>query len=234
MKWIKLIIFILISSLLAGLSFKFVWAGISDLISATVKISICGNGIIEGGEDCEGEDLGGATCESLGYGPGILACDIACTFDTSGCSPAPTATPTPTPTPTPTLTPTPTPTLTPTPTSAASAAEAPAATNTPGPAATSTPAPAATATPVPTPAIPAVVAVFDIDGSGKIEIAEVFAVVKTWVEEWKEALLEEVKVVQEGWVGVTPAPREIKKCDLNRDRRCNLVDLSILLYYIGR
>jgi len=30
------------------------------------------------------------------------------------------------------------------------------------------------------------------------------------------------------------AALEVKKCDLNRDRRCNLVDLSILLYYIGR
>jgi hypothetical protein len=219
MKWKILAIFVLISCLLLMPSFKFVWAEITDLINATVKISICGNGIIEGGEDCEGEDLGGATCESLGYGPGTLSCDIACTFDTSGCSPAPTSTPTPTPTLTPT--PTPTPTSTPTPTAVAGAAEAPAATSTPAPPATSTPTP--TVTPVPTPAIPAVVAIFDADRSGRIEITEVFEAVKGWVEEWRKALLAEVT-----------ASSEIRKCDLNRDKTCNLVDLSILLYYIGR
>ena len=227
MKWKILIVFILISCLLLIPGFKIVWAGISDLISATVKISICGNGIIEGGEDCEGEDLNSQTCETLGFGPGTLTCDIACSFDTSGCSPLPTPTPTPTSTPTPTPTSTPTPTLTPTPTSAVTPTSAPAPTNTPEPVATSTPAPAATVTPVPTPAIPAVVAAFDIDGSGRIEIAEVFAAVKIWVEEWKRALIEEISPE------ALPT-REIKKCDLNRDRRCNLVDLSILLYYVGR
>jgi len=97
-----------------------------------------------------------------------------------------------------------------------------APTVTPGPTATSTPGPAATSTtaptPTPTPALPILVSIFDIDNSGKIEIAEVFTAVKSWVEEWKETL-----------IGKRP-----KKCDVNQDGRCNLVDLSVLLYYIGR
>ena len=46
----------------------------------------CGNGRVEGEEACDGEDLGGATCESLSMGIGDLACAADCTMDVSGCS----------------------------------------------------------------------------------------------------------------------------------------------------
>ncbi len=46
----------------------------------------CGNGAQEEGEACDGEDLTGQTCESLGYDAGTLACTAACAFDRSGCS----------------------------------------------------------------------------------------------------------------------------------------------------
>ena len=71
------------------------------------------------------------------------------------------------------------------------------------------------------------VAVFDTDGDGKIEVTEVFTVVKTWVEEWRSALVEEISPE-------TLATKKTKNCDLNHDKVCNLIDLSILLYYIGR
>ena len=45
----------------------------------------CGNGVMEGEESCDGTDLGGATCESLGRYGGDLACFSECTFDFSGC-----------------------------------------------------------------------------------------------------------------------------------------------------
>ena len=45
----------------------------------------CGNGAIEAGEDCEGTDLNGASCVSVGFAGGALGCH-ECTFDTSGCS----------------------------------------------------------------------------------------------------------------------------------------------------
>lgn len=44
----------------------------------------CGNGAIDT-ESCDGADLGGQTCASLGLGSGTLACDAACGFDTSSC-----------------------------------------------------------------------------------------------------------------------------------------------------
>jgi hypothetical protein len=48
--------------------------------------STCGNGVRDGNEQCDGSDLGGATCASLGYTlDGTLACTAGCGYDTSGC-----------------------------------------------------------------------------------------------------------------------------------------------------
>ncbi len=54
---------------------------------------VCGNGVREGSEACDGADLGGATCASLGLGSGTLACTGQCAYNTSGCSGAPDTTP---------------------------------------------------------------------------------------------------------------------------------------------
>jgi subtilisin-like proprotein convertase family protein len=46
----------------------------------------CGNGTIDPGEDCDGDELGSATCASVGAGnEGELACTDDCEFDTSDC-----------------------------------------------------------------------------------------------------------------------------------------------------
>lgn len=46
----------------------------------------CGDGIVSPGEQCDGADLQGFNCESMGLGTGTLACDpVMCTFDTSMC-----------------------------------------------------------------------------------------------------------------------------------------------------
>ena len=60
-------------------------AQVSDYIQADVKISICGNHLSEGGEECDNEDLSGEDCISFGFDGGELACDFACDFDTSNC-----------------------------------------------------------------------------------------------------------------------------------------------------
>ena len=46
----------------------------------------CGDGELNISEECEGTSLGDATCESLGFTGGELACTADCTFDTSGCT----------------------------------------------------------------------------------------------------------------------------------------------------
>jgi len=47
----------------------------------------CGDGILQGGEACDGANLNGQSCQSLGYTGGVLGCSAGCTFDTSGCAP---------------------------------------------------------------------------------------------------------------------------------------------------
>ncbi|MBU1244535.1 LamG domain-containing protein [Myxococcota bacterium] len=47
----------------------------------------CGNGVLDTGEACDGADLAGATCVSLGYEGTGLACDAACQYDVSACDP---------------------------------------------------------------------------------------------------------------------------------------------------
>ena len=58
-------------------------------INATIKISVCGNEVAEGGESCDNTDLANKTCASLGFQGGALSCDIGCGFNTSQCVPFP-------------------------------------------------------------------------------------------------------------------------------------------------
>ena len=45
----------------------------------------CGDGMIDGTEVCDGAQLGVATCKSLGFTGGTLACSAACQLDASMC-----------------------------------------------------------------------------------------------------------------------------------------------------
>lgn len=46
----------------------------------------CGNDAIDAaGEQCDGSDLGGASCTSLGFTSGTLGCTAGCSFDTGAC-----------------------------------------------------------------------------------------------------------------------------------------------------
>jgi cysteine-rich repeat protein len=46
----------------------------------------CGDGVINGNEECDGANLGGATCTDLGFPGGTLSCNASCNFGTSGCN----------------------------------------------------------------------------------------------------------------------------------------------------
>ncbi len=46
----------------------------------------CNNGVIEAGEQCDGTQFGGATCQTFGYAGGQLRCTPTCTIDKSGCN----------------------------------------------------------------------------------------------------------------------------------------------------
>ncbi len=46
----------------------------------------CGNGIIEGDEQCDSSNFNEQTCSTFGYSLGTLSCTPSCTIDTSNCS----------------------------------------------------------------------------------------------------------------------------------------------------
>jgi hypothetical protein len=53
---------------------------------ATCQVAVvCGDGTIEGEEECEVGNLNGQTCATQGFLLGTLRCGARCTFDTSGC-----------------------------------------------------------------------------------------------------------------------------------------------------
>lgn len=55
-------------------------------VRAVRDLAVCGNGIAELGEPCDGADLRGRTCQTLGFSAGTLACSTVCALSTAGCS----------------------------------------------------------------------------------------------------------------------------------------------------
>ena len=73
----RVIAILLIGSVLAGCSLI---VDYKDPPSGT-----CGDGVRQAWESCDGTDLGGATCSSLGFTEGVLQCDMDCRFVHDWC-----------------------------------------------------------------------------------------------------------------------------------------------------
>lgn len=56
----------------------------TDLAACEAQ-AVCGDGVVETGEDCDIGTLNGKTCQTEGFAGGTLACGTGCTFDTSAC-----------------------------------------------------------------------------------------------------------------------------------------------------
>ena len=63
-------------------------AGVAFLypLSSEPPPDLCGNGLLDGAEECDGSNLSGQTCTTQGYSSGDLTCSDTCTLDTSGCT----------------------------------------------------------------------------------------------------------------------------------------------------
>jgi len=67
------------------------WTGVlrpdptSDAGNDQTLTTLCGDGAVSQGEQCDGDALAGATCASLGFASGMLQC-AQCHFDASRCS----------------------------------------------------------------------------------------------------------------------------------------------------
>ena len=176
----------------------------SDTVPATVKIGICGDGVAEGEEECDNEDLMGKTCVDLGYGSGTLTCHPSCEFDETQCIPAVPETP---------------------------SEDSDKSSDTDSDDdnvetkiinVIKTILQPFTDTGEST-YLPEFLRVFDTNQNEKIETQELYSIAKIWVEYWKSSLVREAN-----------AETSMSSCDLNDDGECNLVDFSILMYYIDR
>ena len=58
----------------------------SDCQSPPILPPNCGNGTIDSSEQCDGGNLNGKVCSSIGYSGGILSCNNNCTYNTSACT----------------------------------------------------------------------------------------------------------------------------------------------------
>jgi alpha-tubulin suppressor-like RCC1 family protein len=76
--WVPLMAFR--STLLLSVLFLFV-----SCFSSTEVSDNCGDGVIDVGEHCDGDNISGANCFTEGYYDGDLSCTDDCTFDVSDC-----------------------------------------------------------------------------------------------------------------------------------------------------
>ena len=53
--------------------------------SGCIPLPTCGDGVRNGGEQCDGNDVGGSSCASQGFDQGTLGCTPGCTFDVAEC-----------------------------------------------------------------------------------------------------------------------------------------------------
>jgi len=54
--------------------------------SELTTAQLCGNDVIDPGEQCDQSNLNGKTCADVGFKYGTLKCGANCQFDTSGCT----------------------------------------------------------------------------------------------------------------------------------------------------
>ena len=58
----------------------------TDCANDAACLPFCGDGLInQAGEQCEGTNLNGQSCQSLGFISGTITCSAACTFDVTAC-----------------------------------------------------------------------------------------------------------------------------------------------------
>ncbi|MCK9368542.1 hypothetical protein M0R04_01030 [Candidatus Dojkabacteria bacterium] len=158
-----LISFIGLSFFFTGLVFS---APNNQVVKATVKIGICGDGVIEKGEDCEIGQSTNKRCEDFGLTGGLLRCDRSCHFDVLNCDDV---------------------------LNINKVYES----------------------------LPEILQVWDLNRDGKLTQEEFKTSIVKWVQSWRTFLSQPTEL----------SSSEIKSCDLNDDKKCDVVDLSILMYY---
>lgn len=72
--------------LIANVTFPHLLLATSYTVDIYAQVPGCGDAQIQTGESCDGTNLGGSTCESVGFDEGTLSCSSVCTLITSSCA----------------------------------------------------------------------------------------------------------------------------------------------------
>lgn len=60
--------------------------GTTMQVDAPAAVAVCGDGIREGVEDCDGNDFGALNCQVFGFSAGNLRCTALCTIESDDCT----------------------------------------------------------------------------------------------------------------------------------------------------
>lgn len=171
----------------------------SDIVEVSLRLSVCGDKVVEGQEDCERGEKIERTCEDFGYEKGVLHCDNSCSFDFHSCHPFP---------------------------------EPPEEEipnideeeEDPGKAKKEKEEKQQEKTKVEEVFryIPLLLRTFDFNRDSVINFTEFTEILVNWVENWR--VFRQTEEEKKG---------EVKgSCDVNFDGECNVIDFSIILYYV--
>lgn len=180
-KILKILLLSILSFSFFGKEILFAYST-SDIVDISLKLSLCGDGIVEGPEDCELTSEIIKTCLDFGYQSGLLTCDYSCSYDYSACKYIP-----------------------------KKETEKPNLEKSENEKKENIIS-----------KLPFFIGLFDLNRDGKIDFTEFTNILYTWVDNWKlfrEASLEDKEDVK-------------GTCDVNNDKVCNVIDFSIILYYI--
>ena len=79
--------------------------------------------------------------------------------------------------------------------------------------------------------LPEVIRLFDTNGDGRLTLNELYGLTKKWFGIWENTVIAQIEAKNKG---IEVVDKKTWTCDLNKDGVCDLVDFSILMYYVGR
>lgn len=164
----------------------------SEVVEATLRLSICGDGVVEGKEDCEKDVPITKTCLNYGYQKGTLLCDNSCSFDFTNCQYIP------------------------------KPPEETTQTEEDEPITQELKNTKIVVEEIKVRYMPLLLRMFDLNRDGRIDFAELTNILINWVDNWRT--FRQVEEEQKEEVKGT--------CDVNFDGMCNVIDFSIILYYV--